>query len=123
MQYAYAHPRASLVVYHYIVMERLDNMIKGLDPTWWTPQFRGYYCDPDPGSSSFDAQLADALGRRRAGLPVYPEHDHNYLLHCYRLLVEREDWKLKGSRLGDAILDLDLPSPGVVSEMQTVDLR
>jgi uncharacterized protein (TIGR02328 family) len=103
MQYVYRHSPAKLAVYHFIVMDYAIAMGINIDRTWYDPTFRGYYCGPRTDNDRFRSELRAAIDRIRAGVPVYEEHDDEYLQWCLSLLHLRRDWIKKGSRFEEAV--------------------
>lgn len=75
VDYVFRYPREYLVAYHERVMAEMARRGYQVEPHWLDPAYRGKRClcmHPDE-------RLLEALAAR---VPVYPEHDGDYLEAC-----------------------------------------
>ena len=82
VDYVFRHPREDLVVYHRRVMEEMERRGYRVDPFWWDASYRGkrcLSCKPDEGM----------VRKAETRVPVYMEHDGDYLETCVANLHEK----------------------------------
>lgn len=92
VQYVYRQHPAKLVVYHFLVMDRLRGLGVNVNTKWYDPLFRGYYCSAYVETPEFLTVLHVTIKRVLCGIPIYAEHDNEYLQWCLQLLHQRADW-------------------------------
>lgn len=78
VNYVFKHPRIMLVVYHTRVMHEMER--RGYTPeySWWDLGYRGKQCEPD--SVQYVCDMMDYC--TVYPVPIYPEHDDDYLREC-----------------------------------------
>lgn len=78
VDYVFNHTRIDLVMYPIRVMREMERRGYKPNPSWYDFEYRGSNCSPD-------SQSAVSKMMRKANLwyiPVYPEHNDEYLKEC-----------------------------------------
>lgn len=96
VNYVFEHPFATLVQYHYKVMQEM--LYRGYHPdtAWFDPTYRGKNCEPyvypklGPYTITQYRRFILACGIKLIYKPLYPEHNDQYLKECLDNLERKE---------------------------------
>ena len=98
VDYAFTHKPVDLIVYHYLVMNEMEQRGYHPDPIWRQTNWRGNIIgETEEIEWNCGPALVDYLMTVEAtGATIYPEHDEAYLTECIALLKEKNapiDWE------------------------------
>jgi uncharacterized protein (TIGR02328 family) len=77
VDYVFTHDRASLVAYHFLIMDEMERRGYHPDPVWRNVNWRGNKLGEEPGVDEKEVRDLASNGRI-----IYPEHNDEYLHEC-----------------------------------------
>lgn len=83
VDYAFTHPFTYLVAYHYLLMDRMEEIGFNCNILWRDYNYRGKNCDPYQWNDlDFEQTMSIYHAAKYENKIIYPEHNDLYLKEC-----------------------------------------